>query len=77
MCRTAILLPIPRDPEWRNSHTVPVSSAVTSMKWLPEPRVPSWSRQFGAYEDGSNPASSARRSSSAIRAAAVAVSSRL
>lgn len=44
----AILLPTPREPEWRKSQTEPVSSAVTSMKWFPEPSEPSCSFQLPA-----------------------------
>ena len=40
----AMLLPMPREPEWRTTHTRSVSSRQTSTKWLPEPRVPSWRR---------------------------------
>ena len=50
----AILLPTPRDPECRNNHTRSSSSRLTSMKWLPEPSVPSCRDQFAAYRAGSN-----------------------
>ena len=59
MCFCAIRLPTPREPECRNSHTPPVSSAVTSMKWLPDPRVPSCRSHRLAYDAGSKPASAA------------------
>jgi hypothetical protein len=39
MCRCASLLPTPRDPECRNSQTRSSWSRLTSMKWLPEPRL--------------------------------------
>ena len=47
MCLPASLLPTPRDPECRNSHTRSFSSRLTSMKWFREPSEPSCSRQFG------------------------------
>ena len=47
------------------------------MKWLPEPRVPSCSRQLSACRAGSRPAASASDSSSATRGAAVATTRRL
>ena len=68
----AILLPTPREPECRNSQTAPVSSTVTSMKWLPEPSVPSCSAQLPAYRAGSNPACSAALASVSTRRPAVA-----
>ena len=37
-----MLLPMPREPEWRTTQTRSSSSRQTSTKWLPEPRVPSW-----------------------------------
>lgn len=48
MCRVAILFPTPREPECKNNQTWPDSSALTSMKWLPEPSVPSCRTQFPA-----------------------------
>ena len=65
MCLPASLLPTPRDPECRNSQTRSCSSRLTSMKWFPEPRLPSCSRQFG--EIISALSAPARSSSSAIR----------
>jgi len=62
------LFPTPREPECRNSQIWSVSSAVTSMKWLPEPRVPSCRRQFPAYWSGANGmwAAAARNSRSSM-----------
>jgi hypothetical protein len=72
----AIRLPTPRLPEWRNSQTRSRSSAVTSMKWLPEPRLPSCIGQFGdvASTDCSTPRRPASSRSSATRFSAVGVS---
>jgi len=70
----AILLPTPREPECRNSHTAPFSSAVTSMKWLPEPSVPSCNAQLPAYRPGSKRAWSALAVSRSTRRAADSVS---
>jgi hypothetical protein len=67
MCRWASLLPTPREPECRNSQTRSSSSRLTSMKWLPEPRLPSCSRQFGAIFSALSAPS--RSSSASIRAA--------
>ena len=50
MCCMAILLPMPREPECRNAQTPSDSSKVISMKWLPEPREPSWSLQSALPE---------------------------
>ena len=46
MCFCASLLPTPREPECRNSHTRSASSSDTSMKWLPDPSEPSCSGQL-------------------------------
>ena len=43
MCPWASWLPMPREPECRTTQTVSSSSRQTSTKWLPDPRVPSWS----------------------------------
>jgi hypothetical protein len=57
-----------REPGWRNSHTPSSSSRLTSMKWWPEPSVPSCRRQFFAYVPGSQPALSAAAYRSVMRA---------
>src|SRR6478609_7014612 len=72
MWRCAILLPTPREPECRNSHTAHSSSTQTSIKWLPEPSDPSCSSQFAAYRAGLKPALAAILRSSASRGPAVA-----
>jgi hypothetical protein len=72
MCFIASLLPTPREPECRNSHIRSASSTLTSMKWLPEPRLPSCSRQFGLIASACSRPSSA--SSSAIRTSEVSES---
>jgi hypothetical protein len=77
MCRWAILLPTPREPECRKSHTRSASSTVTSMKWLPLPSVPSCASHPVLSRDGSNPASSASRVSSSTRGTDVATTLRL
>ena len=47
MCRSAVTLPMFRDPEWSRTQTRASSSSTQiSMKWLPPPRVPHWRAAF-------------------------------